>query len=100
VLDPVEKTVFERIVTQLRAEDPQFVRRIDKLGTPRRRLRTAVAVLLWTFAPLFIAVGGWTGFFVALVAVGYAARIFRHRDSSTGRFWWWPPVGHRPGASP
>jgi hypothetical protein len=89
VLDPSEKQVFDSMVTQLRVGDPQFVRRIDRLGTPRHRLRRVAAILLWTIAPVCLAVGGWTGFFMAIAAVWYGAHLITTKDgpagSSTGR---------------
>ena len=59
MLDPAEKSVFDGLVSQLRG-DPKFTHKIDKLGSPPRRFRTALAVLLWTLAPIAMIVGGWT----------------------------------------
>jgi len=75
VLDPNEKSEFDGMVTQLKNDDPNFVRRIDRLERPRQRLRRAVAMFLWMMAPLCVFVGGWTGFFIAVVATGYAASL-------------------------
>jgi len=101
VLDPFEKQVFDGMVTQLRADDPGFVRRIDKLGYPRQRIRTALAVLLWTIAPVCMFLGGWTGFFMAVVAVGYGVYLVTHKPGLAGGsgFSWWSSSGRRPGAS-
>ena len=70
MLDPHEKHAFDDVVSQLYADDPQFLARIDRLSHPRHRLRKAMAILLWIIAPICAVVGGWTGFFMALVAVG------------------------------
>jgi hypothetical protein len=75
VLDPAEKQTFDGIVAGLRAGDSQFTRRIDRLSGPRRRLRLTLAVLLWTIAPVCIVLGGWTGFFMAVAAGGYAIHL-------------------------
>jgi uncharacterized membrane protein YphA (DoxX/SURF4 family) len=79
VLDPAEKQTFDGIVAGLRAGDSQFTRRIDRLGAPRRRLRLILAVLLWTIAPVCIVLGGWTGFFMAIAAGGYAFHLMNRR---------------------
>jgi hypothetical protein len=92
VLDPNEKHVFDEMVTHLRTADPTFVRRIDRIGYPRRRLRATVAVLLWTMAPVCIVVGGWTGLLFAVVGSGYAARLMAGRKGFAGvtdGFSWW-----------
>jgi hypothetical protein len=98
VLDPNEKFVFDGMVTRLGADDPDFVRRIDRIGRPRRRLRTAVAILLWTMAPFCIVFGGWTGLVMAVVAVGYAARLFAKRRGQADQAPWWSSH-RRPGAT-
>jgi hypothetical protein len=100
VLDPWEKSVFDSMVTQLRG-DQRFVQRIDMLGQRRKRQRTAVAILLWTFAPIAMIVGGWTGFFMAIVAVGYAIRLVTRKPgfAEGDGFSWWSSPGRRPGAS-
>jgi hypothetical protein len=101
VLEPNEKYVFDGLVTQLRAEDPAFERRVERLIHPRRRLRVTVAVLLWTLAPVCIVFGGWTGLLIAVVASGYGAYLM---SKPTGmaepadRFSWWSPPHRRPGA--
>jgi hypothetical protein len=76
VLDPNEKQIFDEMVAHLRAADPTFARKVDRSGHPRRGLRVAVAVLLWTMAPVCIVVGGWTGLLFAVVGSGYAARLW------------------------
>jgi Protein of unknown function (DUF3040) len=101
VLDPTEKRVFDGIVTKLSTDDPTFLRRIDKLGSPRRKLRTAMAVLLWMIAPVCMFLGGWTGFFMAVVAIGYGTYLVLHKPGLAGGtgFSWWSSSGRRPGAS-
>ncbi len=80
MLDPSEKAVFEGMVTQIRADDPNFTQRVERLCRPRRRIRTALAVLLWIMAPVCIVLGGWTGVIMAVVAVGYGAHLYAKRD--------------------
>jgi DUF3040 family protein len=100
VLGPNEKHAFDGMVAQIRAEDPLFVRRIDRLGRPRRRLRTALAVLLWAMAPVCIVLGGWTGVLMAVVGVAYGAHLMIRRGMPDGEFSWWSSSpNRRPGAS-
>ena len=101
MLDPHEKSVFDGMVTQLSIDDPKFVRRIDRLERPRRQLRKAVAILLWVMAPFCVVLGGWTGFFMAVVAAAYAARLVIRRPgfSGAGALPWWSLPRRRPGAS-
>ena len=101
MLDPFEKQVFDGLVKQLRADDPTFVRRIDRLGYPRRRRRTFAAVLLWTIAPVCMFLGGWTGFFMGVTAIGYATYLALHKPGLAGGsgFAWWSSSRRRPGAS-
>ena len=80
MLDPHEKVNFDRIVTQLGAEDPAFLRRTGRLGRPRRRLQLTMAILLWTLAPACIVLGGWTGVLMAVVGVAYGAHLMAKRD--------------------
>jgi hypothetical protein len=89
VLDPNEKFVFDGMVSQLRDADPSFLQKIERLGRPRRKLRVALAVLLWTLAPVSIVLGGWTGLLMAVVAVAYGANLVLRRggmgDQPAGR---------------
>ena len=89
---------FDAIVSQLRADDPAFVRRVHKLDDPRRTARLVLAVLLWTFAPMGIVLGGWTGTVLALVAGAYGAHLMRPREQPVAGSG--DPAPHdRPGAS-
>ena len=98
MLEPHEKDTFDGLVARLRAEDAKFGQRIDKLARPRRRMRVTMAIVLWTLAPFCVALGGWTGLIMAVVAVGYGANLMAKRDPMTGAngFAWW---SKRPGAS-
>jgi hypothetical protein len=101
VLDPQEKSAFDGMVAQLSIDDPQFVRRIGRLERPRRQVRKAVAVILWVMAPMCVVVGGWTGFFLAVVATAYAARLMISRPGLHGgaELPWWSLPRRRPGAA-
>jgi hypothetical protein len=101
VLDPADQKAFDGMVSGLRAGDPTFARRLDRINAPRIRHRKATAVLLWAVAPILVVIGGWTGFFMAVAGAGYGAHVMlrarkleRHvgasRSSSSGR---------RPGAA-
>jgi hypothetical protein len=98
VLDPNEKFVFDGMITRLRDEDPNFSRKIERIARPRTNLRIAVAVLLWTLAPVCIAFGGWTGLLMAVVAGGYGAFLVAKRDGRSGRPAWGAFPHRRPGA--
>ena len=84
MLDPHEKLVFDGLVNRLRDEDPSFSRKIERLGRPRRKLRRALAVLLWTIAPVCIVFGGWTGLLMAVVAVSYGTLLVNRRNGMDG----------------
>jgi Protein of unknown function (DUF3040) len=101
VLDPHEKSVFDGMVHQLRSEDPKFAERLGRVGGHRRRLRKITAILLWIIAPICVVVGGWTGFFMAIAAVGYATHLMTKKTGLAGGsgFSWWSSPGRRPGAS-
>lgn len=98
MLEPNEKFVFDGMVSQMRAGDPRFHRRLSRLTNPRRGLRLTVAILLWTLAPVSVYLGGWTGLLMAAVAVFYGARLITRMprfDSSP----YGPSSQRRPGAS-
>jgi hypothetical protein len=101
VLDPHEKSVFDGMVSQLRSEDPKFADRLGRVDQPRRRLRKITAILLWMIAPVCVILGGWTGFFMAIGAAGYAAHLMTKKTGLAGGsgFSWWSSPGRRPGAS-
>src|ERR1700759_4341357 len=77
------------MVNQLRDDDPSFLQKIERLGRPRRKMRVALAVLLWILAPVSIVLGGWTGLLMAVVAVAYGANLVLRRggmgDQPAGR---------------
>jgi uncharacterized membrane protein YphA (DoxX/SURF4 family) len=99
VLDPNEKFVFDGMVSRLRDDDPNFLRKIERIGRPHPNLRIALAVLLWTLAPVCIVFGGWTGLLMAVVAVSYGTLLVTKRPGQTGRPAWWSAVPpRRPGA--
>ena len=83
VLGPRDKDVFDAMVARIRAEDPKFVQRIDRLRAPRRQFRVTMAILLWTIAPFCIFFGGWTGLIMAVIAVGYGANLITKRSGQT-----------------
>ncbi len=102
MLEPHEKYVFDDMMAQLRADDPAFVRTIDKLAHPRRRLRVTLAVLLWTLAPVCIVYGGWTGLILAVVGAAYGAHLMARRTglgAEADGFSWWSSTRRRPGAA-
>ena len=85
MLDPNEKLVFDGLISRLRDEDPTFLRKIERLGRPRRTLRVTQAILLWTLAPFCIVLGGWTGLLMAVVAVSYGAFLVTKRNGDVGQ---------------
>lgn len=100
MLDPQEKAVFDGIMTQLRADDPNFSRRLDRIGKPRRRVRLTAAILLWTVAPWCVVFGGWTGLILAVLAVTYGSVLFSRRHQNMSQLPWIASRGRRPGAAP
>jgi hypothetical protein len=100
VLDPYEKQAFDGLVTRLEADDPRFLRRVYRLSRPRRRLRTTIAILLWTVAPVCIVVGGWTGLIMAVVAAAYGAWLMSQRNDLAKETFWRSSSDRRPGTTP
>jgi hypothetical protein len=90
VLDPNEKVVFDGMVSRLRDDDPSFLRKVERLGRPRRNLRVAVAVLLWTLAPVCIFFGGWTGVLFAVIGASYGTFLVSKRDGMGSQPAWRP----------
>lgn len=84
MLDPNEKLVFDGLVSRLRDEDPSFLHKLERIDRPRRNRRIALAVLLWTLAPVCIVFGGWTGLLMAVVAISYGALLVTKRDDRSG----------------
>ena len=84
MLDPQEKVVFDDMVMRLGEDDPDFVRRVNRLIRPRHQFRTALAILLWTIAPLCIVYGGGTGLIMAIVAVAYGAHLMAAHNRMAG----------------
>lgn len=98
MLNPQDKLVFDGLVTQLQADDPAFVRRTAKLGSPRSTMRVGFAVLLWTLAPICVVFGGWTGMLVALAGITWGTHLLltgRTPAPTRAR----PASRRRPGAS-
>ena len=101
MLDPQDQALFDGLVNRLRDDDPRFCRRVDRLARPRRRLRSAVAILLWTMAPFSIVFGGWTGLILATVGAAYGARLWAKRNGTQPQPQWWTATrGRRPGPAP
>jgi hypothetical protein len=90
VLSSYDRRRFNEIVSGLLTEDPTFAssRPAPPKDLPRRPL---VAGLLWLSFPFLIALGGWTGFFIAVVAGAYGVRLWtrgtagEHHDSGQYR---------------
>jgi len=98
VLDPHEKNVFDGMVNVLRQEDPKFLRKVNRLGRPRAKVRLGIAVLLWTIAPVCIVFGGWTGLLMAVVAAGYGALLVNRRGGMGVQPAGWPSPHRHPGS--
>jgi len=88
MLEPNEKAVFDGMVSQLRADDPRFSQKVDRMCRPRRRLYLAMAILLWTIAPFCIVFGGWTGVIMAVVAVAYGGNLMLRRGGDARQTLW------------
>jgi hypothetical protein len=98
MLEPYEKAMFDSLVTELRAGDPVFNRRITRLARPKRKIYVVMAVLLWTAAPICIVFGGWTGLLMAAVGVAFGVHLISKRGGITGQTLW-PSPRRRPEAS-
>jgi hypothetical protein len=75
VLSSYDRRRFNDIVAGLLAEDPEFGAHSDP--PPPRELppRPGLALTLWLSMPFLVALGGWTGFLVAVVACAYGMRL-------------------------
>jgi hypothetical protein len=99
VLDPNERLVFDRMVSQLHDEDPTFLRKVERIGRRRRRsVRLAVAVLLWMLAPVCIVFGGWTGLLLAVLGAAYGAFLVSKPEGRSGQPAWGAAPHRHPGA--
>ncbi len=96
MLDPQEKAEFDGLVTLLRASDPKFCRRVDRMSRPRPLLYTTAALALWILAPICIVFGGWTGALFAVVLTGYAFRLYAKRNGHKPEPAWWVATRGRP----
>jgi len=85
VLEPNEKAAFDGMVTRLRADDPRFSAKVDRMCRPRRRLYLTMAILLWTMAPFSIYYGGWTGVIMAVVGAAYGGHLWIKQRSGTSQ---------------
>ena len=88
MLEPREQQAFNGVVAQLRSEDPQFTRRVDRLRRPPAQW-ALLGVLLWSLAPFCLVYGGWTGALEAALAIGYGSHLMRKRRR------WANASGHR-----
>jgi hypothetical protein len=88
------------VLDPVRADDPDFLARLDKLEHSRHRRRGVLAALLWMAAPICIIVGGWTGLLMAVVAVGYGTVLASKQHGLTGGTrglaWWSTSPGRHP----
>ncbi|MDI6103109.1 DUF3040 domain-containing protein [Actinoplanes sp. NEAU-A12] len=75
MLKPEEHQVFASLVAQLQIDDPDLTRRATR--PPQRWV--LIAVLLWTVAPLCIALGGWTGLIEGVMAGAYGSYLLHKR---------------------
>jgi hypothetical protein len=74
MLDPQDRSRFDRIVMQLRTDDPAFVHRLER--TPARPgPRIAWICALLGFCLIAVVAGGWTGAAWALVVTAVALRL-------------------------
>jgi DUF3040 family protein len=98
VLEPNEKAMFDSLVSSLRADDPVFTRRVNRLARPKRKLYVTLAILLWTAAPICIVFGGWTGLLLAAIGVAFGVHLMSKRAGITAEAIW-PSPRRRPEVS-
>jgi hypothetical protein len=84
VLEPDEGREFDALVSRLRADDPALTTKLEHLPTRRSRRRTTFSILLWILAPICVFTGGWTGFFMGVVAACYALHFSSRKPSIPG----------------
>ncbi|MFC7530300.1 DUF3040 domain-containing protein [Actinoplanes sp. GCM10030250] len=82
MLEPREDQAFRGVIAQLLIDDVSFAQRINRLGRPPRWW-AVLAVALWAIGPICIVLGGWTGFFEAVLAAGYGTHLLRKRQRWT-----------------
>jgi hypothetical protein len=63
------------MVAGLLAEDPDFGTRQQEALPRELPPRPGLALLLWVSMPFMVALGGWTGFLIAVVACFYAVHL-------------------------
>jgi uncharacterized membrane protein len=80
MLSQDDRQRLEEIERHLRDEDPRFVARMQ--ATRDRRKRTTVLLLLamWSLAPLFAILLGWTAMFSVLPLVGIGTVLILGRQ--------------------
>jgi hypothetical protein len=88
VLEPNEKAVFDGMISRLRVDDPRFSHKVDRMCRPRRRFYQAMAVLLWTMAPICIVFGGWTGVIMAVIGTAYGWQLWVKRGGGANQTLW------------
>lgn len=86
MLSSHERRRFNEIVSGLLAEDPGFGVRNEAPAKIVRRPRPLIALALWLSMPFMVALGGWTGLLMAVVAGVYGAHLrLRGRSLQRGQ---------------
>ncbi|AGL18944.1 DUF3040 domain-containing protein [Actinoplanes sp. N902-109] len=75
MLSSYDRRRFNEIVSGLLTEDPGFAS--ERPAAPRELPRRPVlAGFLWLSMPFLIALGGWTGLLIAVIAGAYGIRLW------------------------
>ena len=80
MLSQNDRQRLEEIERHLRDEDPRFVARMQAARDHRKRAAVLLLLALWSLAPLFAIVLGWTAMFsvLPLIGIGTVLILGRH----------------------
>ncbi len=84
MLSSHDRRRFNDIVSGLLEEDPGFATREPAPARTAPR-RPGVALLLWASMPFLVALGGWSGALLAVVAAAYGLVLWFRPDEPSHR---------------
>ena len=80
MLSQNDRQRLEEIERHLRDEDPRFVARMQAIRDRRKRTTLLLVLAMWSLAPLFAILLGWTAMFsvLPLIGIGTVLILGRH----------------------